>query len=113
RGSLLPKLESQNEEEENQECYAHDRDRKSRRQFLVEPQIETGRGHPVKQSGLFEPRLPVQSRSDPISCFRHLAPDSGITGLVRPEQSRASQAEAIEEEERNYGERPDRPGLSE
>src|SRR3954454_14364183 len=65
------------------------------RGFVYAEQFETQRGAPIIQRRLFKPRLAVQARRNPISGFRHIAPNPRIPRFVRADKAHRIQMREV------------------
>ena len=50
-------------------------------------EFEEDGGGPVVEDRLFEPRLAVETRRDPVAGFGHVASDPGVAGFVGPNKA--------------------------
>src|SRR5205814_6472998 len=77
----------------------------SRGGFTYAEKLEACGGHPVIKDRLFEPRLPVEARRDPIAALRHVARDPRVTRLIGANETDRAKIAEIADRERDYNQR--------
>ena len=58
-------------------------------------EFEEDSGGPIVKDRLFEPRLAVEARSDPVAGFGHVASDPGVARFVRSDEADGAQVAEI------------------
>ena len=73
--------------------------------FAYAEKFEACGGHPIIKDRLFEPRLPVKARRDPIAALRHVARDPRVTRLIGTHETDRAEIAEVADRERDYDQR--------